>query len=106
MPTALRDAGRVTQGDLYGEIQQVLDSGKLPSYLADNLDYVRVVGNYSAHPQRDPTGIVDVEPGEAETNLEVLDGLFDFYYVMPALALAKRTALQAKTGKTLRQSGP
>ncbi len=82
----LRDAGGVTASTLFKEIQEVLDAGRLPSELADNLDYVRVVGNFSAHPEKDQMGIVDVETGEAEWTLDVLDGLFDHFYVKPAIA--------------------
>lgn len=102
----LRDAGGVAPSTLFKEIEEVLAVGSLPSHLAENLDYVRVVGNYAAHPEKDQMGVVDVEPGEAEWTLEVLEGLFDHYYVKPAIARAKRQALETKTGKTLRQSGP
>jgi len=37
-----------------------------------------------------------VEPGEAEWNLDVLESLFDFYYVQPARLQAKRAALDKK----------
>ena len=37
-----------------------------------------------------------MEPGEADWNLDVLESLFDFYYVQPAMLLAKRDALNAK----------
>jgi len=40
--------------------------------------------------------ILPVEPHEAEWNLEVLEGLFDFFYVQPAKAKARRAALDAK----------
>ena len=36
--------------NLDGEIQQVIDSGKLPSHLAKAIDAVRVSGNFAAHP--------------------------------------------------------
>jgi hypothetical protein len=100
----LRDAAGVQAGDLANEIQQVLDSGKLPSHVAANLDAVRVIGNFSVHPNKsNNTGeIIDVEEDEAEWTLDVLDGLFDYYYVLPARAAAKRVALEAKTGKKLR----
>jgi len=39
---------------------------------------------------------VDVEPDEAEWNLNVLEQLFDFYYVQPARAKKIRDALNAK----------
>jgi hypothetical protein len=40
--------------------------------------------------------IVDVEPGEAEWNLDVLDSLFDFYFVQPAISAARKAAVNAK----------
>lgn len=103
LQTVLREAGGVTPGDLAGEIQQVLDSGKLPTHLADVIDAVRNIGNFSAHPIKSKhTGeIVPVEPQEADWNLEVLDAVFDFYYVQPARIAAKKAALNQK----LQQAG-
>ncbi len=39
---------------------------------------------------------MDVEPEEAEWNLEVLELLFDFYYIQPAKVAKKRSGLNAK----------
>ena len=39
---------------------------------------------------------MDVEVGEAEWNLEVLESLFDFYYVRPKLEREKREDLNLK----------
>ncbi|AMP14596.1 hypothetical protein CPter291_2338 [Collimonas pratensis] len=66
--------------------------------MAENLDEVRKIGNFAAHPLKDKNSgeIVPVEPHEAEWNLEVLESLFDFYYVKPAKDKAKRDALKAK----------
>ncbi len=62
------------------------------------LDAVRNIGNFAAHPLKSQsTGeIVEVEPGEAEWNLEVLEMLFDFYYVQPAHAQKRRDELKKK----------
>ena len=51
-----------------------------------------------AHPiKSQSTGeIVDVEPGEADWNLEALEALFDFYYVQPAKTAARKAALNKK----------
>jgi len=59
---------------------------------------VRTVGNFAAHPiKNERTGeIADVEPGEAEWLLEVLEGLYDHYFVKPAQLKARRAALDAK----------
>lgn len=83
-------------------IQAALDSGKLPGPVADNLDAIRNIGNYAAHPVKDnSTGqIVDVEPAEADWNLDVLEELFDYFYVQPEKAKAKRAALNAKLAST------
>lgn len=94
----LREKAGVKKGDLAREIQEVIDSKSLPGYLAENIDAIRNIGNFAAHPQKSTaTGeIIDVEPGEAEWLLDVLEMLFDFYFVQPALAKAKRDALNLK----------
>ena len=94
----LREAAGVKHGNLSDEIQQVLDSGKLPPTIADNIDAVRHIGNFGAHPNKSQsTGeVVPVEPHEAEWNLDVLESLFDFYFVQPSRAKAKREALNKK----------
>ncbi len=94
----LREVAKVKPGNLADEIQQVLDSGKLPSWIAESIDAVRNIGNFAAHPLKSSaTGeVLPVEPGEAEWNLDVLESLFDFYFVQPALIKAKRDALDKK----------
>ena len=70
----------------------------LPSHLAENLDAVRNIGNFAAHPIKNKnTGeIVNVEPEEASWNLDVLESLFDYYYVRPYISKTKRDALDEK----------
>jgi hypothetical protein len=94
----LRSAAKVTPRDLMKEIDDVMKSGSLPLYLVEDIDAVRNIGNFAAHPIKSKnTGeILPVEPREAEWNLDVLEGLFDFYYVQPAKAKEKRDALNAK----------
>lgn len=94
----LLDEGKVKKGNLSDEIQQVLDSGKLPSHLQESLDAVRNIGNFAAHPIKSQSSgeVIDVEPGEAEWNLDVLEALFDYYFVQPAIIKGKRDALNAK----------
>lgn len=94
----LRLKAGVRESDLGHEIQQVLEARSLPSYLSDALDAVRVIGNFAAHGiKSQSTGqIVEVEPGEADWNLAILEGLFDFYFVQPQRLQGKRDALNAK----------
>jgi hypothetical protein len=86
----LREKAGVKFGDLANEIQQAIDSNSLPSHLADSIDAIRNIGNFSAHPikSRNTGEILPVEPHEAEWTLDVLESLFDFYYVQPAKLLA------------------
>ena len=86
------------QHDLVKQIQALLDTKTLPSYLAENLDAVRNIGNFAAHPLKDTnTGaILPVEAHEAEWNIALLEGMFDFYYVQPAKDKVKMAALNAK----------
>jgi hypothetical protein len=97
----LREAGEFRGANLSDEIDQAIESGKLPSYLTDSLHALREIGNMAAHPNKSKsTGeIIDVEPGEAEWSLDVLDGLFDFYFVQPAKTLARKAALDARLGR-------
>lgn len=94
----LREVAKVKPNNLDKEIQQVIDGGALPSYIIDVIDAVRNIGNFAAHPLKSKkTGeILPVEPMEAEWNLDVLEALFDFYFVQPAVVRKKRTALDQK----------
>jgi len=70
----LREKAGVKPGNLANEIQQVIDSGRLPSHLSDSIDAIRNIGNFSAHPMKSNTTgeIVPIEPQEAEWNLDAL----------------------------------
>lgn len=94
----LREIAKVKHSDLFSEIQEVLDSGKLPPHVAESIDAVRNIGNFAAHPLKSKVSgqIVPVEEGEAEWNLDVLESLFDHYFVQPAVLKRKRDALNAK----------
>jgi hypothetical protein len=96
LQTVLREAGGTKSRDLADQIKEVAPA--LPTRIAGNLDAVRVIGNFAAHPiKSQATGtIVDVEVGEAEWNLDVLDALFDHYYVRPEVERKKRDALNQK----------
>jgi hypothetical protein len=94
----LRDVAKVKPQDLSKEIQEVLSSKVLPTHLADAIDAVRNIGNFAAHPLKSTSSgeVLPVEPGEAEWSLDVLEGLFDFYFVQPATLKAKKAALDQK----------
>ena len=94
----LREKGGVKPGNLANEIQQLIDSDQLPTYISEAIDAVRNIGNFAAHPLKSQSSgeVVPVEPGEAEWNLDVLESLFDFYFVQPELLRKKREKLNQK----------
>jgi Domain of unknown function (DUF4145) len=98
LQAVLRDKAKTKAKDLADQIQEVIDSGKCPSYLTESLDGIRNYGNFAAHPLKSTASgqILDVEPGEAEWSLDTLEAAFDFYFVQPAVTQRKRDALNNK----------
>lgn len=87
LQSILRDDYKVKPSNLASEIQATLRDHHLPSYVAEALDAIRHIGNLAAHPTKNErTGeIVQVEQGEAEWLLEVLDSIFDVTFMQPKL---------------------
>ena len=94
----LREYAKVKKSDLYNEIQELLDRNILPTQLAGSIDCIRNIGNFAAHPMKSKHSgeIMPVEPGEAEWNLDVLEALFDYYFIQPDILQKKKDALNKK----------
>jgi hypothetical protein len=94
----LREKAGVKHGNLANEIDQVISDNLLPSHLSEAIDAVRNIGNFAAHSIKSTSTaeVVPVEPGEAEWNLDVLEGLFDFYFVQPEILKKRRATLNEK----------
>jgi len=96
----IREIAGIKKANLNEEIDELLSNKALPTYLAKSVDAIRNIGNFAAHPLKSTNSgeIVAVEPGEAEWGLDVLEGLFDFYFVQPAEIERKRNKLNKKLG--------
>jgi len=94
----LHEQCHIIKHDLCKEIQEAITTLNLPSQIADSLDAIRIIGNFAAHPFKSTKSgeIFDVEPGEAELNLDVLEALFDFHFVQPQVMKKKREVLNQK----------
>lgn len=94
----IHDQLGVKKRDLNLEIQEVIDNKLFPSDILDSIDAIRNIGNFAAHPIKSSSSgeIVEVEPNEADWNLDVLEMMFDYLFVRPALVQKKRDALNAK----------
>lgn len=97
----IRNEFQINPSSLSKEIDNFLEKNNLPSYLSEAIDAVRNIGNFAAHPLKDKnTGeIIDVEEGEAEWLLDVLESLFDFAFVQPEKLKERKIKLNKKLKK-------
>lgn len=101
LQSVLRDAG-YGQRDLSKQIDAALaeaDARKaIPSSVHMIVDAIRNIGNFAAHQITDQTTlqVIDVDSTEAEYCLDVLDSVFDHYYVKPAQAKKIKDSLNKK----------
>ncbi len=98
LQTIIREQAGIKRRDLDTEINDLLATGKVPSHICEDLHAVRNIGNFAAHPMKstNTSEILEVEPGEAEWNLDVLESLFDFYFVQPARSAKRKAELNKK----------
>jgi hypothetical protein len=84
----IRDFCEISKGRLVDEIKELrerVDSGRAPHGVlpdsVDAIDDVRKIGNIGAHMEADINVIVDVDPNEAQTLIELVEALFLEWYV-------------------------
>jgi hypothetical protein len=92
------DIFNIKRRDLSQEIDEFINNAKAPTYLVEAIDAIRQIGNFAAHPIKNTnTGAIsDVELGEAEWLLEVIEALFDFTFVQPEKLKQRKEALNKK----------
>lgn len=84
----IRDFCGISKGTLNEEIKELrkqVDAGTAPRSVTpesvEAIDQVRSVGNIGAHMEKDINLIIDVEPGEADALIKLIELLFDEWYV-------------------------
>lgn len=89
---------KINDNNLSRQIDKFVEDKKIPSHLSETVDAIRNIGNFSAHPLKETnTGeIVDVEPGEAEWTIEIIESLFDYIFIQPKRIERRRNELNAK----------
>ena len=75
----IRDYWQVAKPTLFAEIQEIRPKVEPTTWQA--IDAVRSIGNIGAHMEKDINLIIDVEPGEAEILIQLLENLFQDWYV-------------------------
>lgn len=94
----LREKYNIKEKNLSTEIQKFISLPGIPSHLTNAIDAIRNIGNFAAHPEKEEnTGlIINVEPGEAEWLLEIIEALFDFAFIQPKKLEKRRNELNNK----------
>ena len=67
------------------ELRRQVDAHEAPRSVTpesiDAIDHVRKIGNIGAHMEKDINLIVDVDPGEAQALIDLIELLFEEWYV-------------------------
>lgn len=92
----LEDYFHAKKRNLIDKIDEVRN--QLPSDLYDNLHRLREIGNFGAHPKKNSntSELIEVEQGEADYCLWLLNELFEECYIKPARKKEINTRLDKK----------
>jgi hypothetical protein len=84
----IRDFCTIAKGTLNDEIKALMalvNEDKAPRGVTpesvEAIDHVRKIGNIGAHMEKDINSIIDIDPGEAQLLIELIETLFDEWYL-------------------------
>jgi hypothetical protein len=84
----IRDFCSIAKATLFEEIKELkasLERGAAPKGVThesvEAIDHVRSIGNIGAHMEKDVNLIIDIDPGEAQALVELIEMLFTEWYV-------------------------
>jgi len=84
----IRDFCGISKPTLFQEIatlKKLADDGNAPRGVSGDsveaIDHIRQIGNIGAHMEKDINIIIDVEPAEAQVLIELIETLFEEWYV-------------------------
>src|SRR5260370_360466 len=91
-------SGDLDNHNLAYAIDKVIEDTSYQRAIRENLHYLREIGGFGAHTQRDQTTgeIIDIGHDEAEWTLDVIDGLFDYFIVGPAKNTERQAGFESK----------
>jgi hypothetical protein len=89
-------------GGLAEQVRRAADSERMPPYLSEALRTLSMVAKLESDANKSlrPEALTAVEPGEPEWLLDILQSLFDLYFVQPARLRRKLDALEERIGPT------
>lgn len=114
----IRDFCGISKGRLIDEINELkkrIEDDNAPKNVSDDsveaIDAVRKIGNIGAHMEKDINKIIDVDPDEAQLLIELIETLFDEWYVQrekrkARFAKVRAIAAEIDDQKKLAQAKP
>lgn len=75
----IRDFWEIKENNLAKAIEKL--EGKIPTPQWKVIDAVRRIGNIGAHMEKDINLIIDIDPGEAEKLLKLIENLLEHWYI-------------------------
>lgn len=98
----IRDFAGISKGTLFAEIdalRKAVDDRTAPETITHDhieaIDAVRGIGNIGAHMEKDINIIVEVDPGEAQALIDLVEMLFEEWYVARYKRRAKLDGIKA-----------
>ena len=81
----LHEELKIKKKNLEEEIKELENYSNIPSTLITMLQVMRRVANFGAHPKKSTNSneIIDVEIGEADIMLDLINELFDYLFIKP-----------------------
>lgn len=76
----IRDFWGISKGQLVDEIAKLEEKGGCPSSI-EMLDAIRDMGNFGAHPERDASIIIEVDPEDAQLAIEITRTIIADWYI-------------------------
>lgn len=98
----IRDFCQISKGTLDAEIKALeaaLSAGKAPQGVThesiEAIDHVRKIGNIGAHMEKDINLIVDIDEGEAQALIDLVELLFEEWYIEREQRIGRLARLKA-----------
>jgi hypothetical protein len=103
----LAEFAGLKMNSLKAQIDGFIEDQTRPYELRENLHYLREMGDFSAHTQRDEReDIIEVDRDEAEWTLDVIDGLFGYFIVSRRKSVRIRQGMAEKIKRAGRKEIP
>lgn len=101
----IRDFCKISKPTLLKEIETLskqVEDGTAPAGVTaetvEAIDHVRSIGNIGAHMEKDINVIVPVDPGEAQALIELIELLFEEWYIARQSRLDKLAKVKMIAG--------